>query len=220
MDYEKKINSKFYRFFDFVYKLLIMNLLTFFLSLLVVTFIPAVVAMNATIKYDMDETNPFKAYFRNFKTYFKKSFLINLLLIAILGIVGFSFYFYSYAVFSDEVNQIISQMGIVVMIVLGLVIIMIGVHIPLITITFPSLTVMEIIKTCFYISFRYFLTTLILTGMFVLKIVGLIAFPIWIIIGISLPTFLGVKFTKPVYYKFEKIDLEKIMHEVEEEFDE
>lgn len=197
-----------------------MNLSTFFLCLLVVTFLPAVTALNATIKYDMDEVNPFKAYFKNFKKYFKKSFLINLLLLLIIGIVGFAFYFYAYNDIKDNVNEIISQMGIIVMIILGIILIMVCVHIPLIIITFKSLTVGEIIKTAFYISFRYFLTTLILFGMFVLKIVGIIAFPIWIIIGISLPTFLGVKLTKPVYYKFEKIDLEKIMHEVEEEINE
>jgi len=220
MDFEKKINSKPYRFFDFLYKLLIMNLLTFFLSLLVFTFLPAVTALNATIKYDMDEPNPLKAYFSNFKKYFKKSFLINLILLFIVLLVGFAFYFYAYNDIKDEINEVISQMGIIVMILLGIILIMVCVHIPLLLITFNSLSVGEIIKTSFYISFRYFLTTLILFSMFILKIIGIIAFPIWIIIGISLPTFLGIKLTKPVYYKFEKIDLEKIMHEVEDEIDE
>ena len=93
-------------------------------------------------------------------------------------------------------------------------------HLPLLIITFESLTVMETIKTAFYIVFRYFLTTLILLAMFVLKLVGTIAAPIWLLVGISLPTLLGIKLTYPVYYKFENIDLEKIMHQVEEELDE
>ena len=38
--------------------------------------------------------------------------------------------------------------------------------------------------------------------------------------GISLPIYLGVKITAPVYYKFSKIDFEKIMHAGEEESDE
>ncbi len=220
MDFEKKINSKPYRFFDFLYKLLIVNLFTFFLSLLIVTFFPAVVAMNATIRNDLDEPNPFKAYFSNFAHYFKKSFMIGLIIIFVIAIIGFAFYFYAYAVPQDDFNTIIFQMGVVVMLLLMLVLIMICVHLPLIIVVFKSLTIGETIRTSFYISFRYFLTTLILFGMFLLKIIGIILFPIWIIIGISLPTFLGIKITRPIYYKFEKIDLEKIMHQAEEDIDE
>lgn len=219
-DYEKKINSKPYRFFDWVYKLLIMNIFTLIFVCLIFTAFPAVIAMNATIKYDMNETNIFRTYFGNFKYYFKKSFLINLLIILVIGIVGFAFYFYSYAVPSDDAHSVIFQLGIAVMLVLGVIIIMLSVHIPLLVITFESLTVGEIIKTSFYISFRYFVTTLILFGMFVLKIIGTIAAPIWLLFGLSLPTLLGIKLTEGVYYKFEKIDLEKIMHMAEEDIDE
>ncbi|MCI6508044.1 MAG: DUF624 domain-containing protein [Bacilli bacterium] len=225
MDYEKKVNSKLYRFFDFLYKLLIMNLLTFFLSLFVFTLFPAVVALNATIKNDIDEPNPFKSYFSNFKKYFKKSLFIGILLLVLIAVVGFAFFFYSYNQPNVEENakktmEVIFQMGIVVMVLLGIVILMVIVHIPLLMVTFESLTCGELIKTAFYVSFRYFLTTLILVGMFAIKVVGILAFPIWILFGISLPTFLGIRFTKPVYYKFEKIDLEKIMHEAEEDINE
>ncbi len=225
MDYEKKVNSKLYRFFDFLYKLLIMNLLTFFLSLFIFTLFPAVVALNATIKNDIDEPNPFKSYFINFKKYFKKSFFIGILLLILIAVVGFAFFFYSYNQPNVEENakktmEVIFQMGIVVMVLLAIVILMVIVHIPLLMVTFKSLTCGELIKTAFYVSFRYFLTTLILVGMFVIKVVGILAFPIWILFGISLPTFLGIRFTKPVYYKFEKIDLEKIMHEAEEDINE
>lgn len=219
-DYEKKINSKPYRFFDWVYKLLIMNIFTLIFVCLIFTAFPAIIAMNATIKYDMNESNIFRTYFSNFKYYFKKAFIINLLLILVIAVVGFAFYFYSYAIPQDDINSIIFQLGVAVMIVLGVIIIMLCVHIPLLTITFESLTVGEIIRTSFYISFRYFVTTLILFGMFVLKIVGTIATPIWLLFGLSLPTLLGIKLTEGVYYKFEKIDLEKIMHMAEDDLDE
>lgn len=218
MDIEKKMNSKSYRFFDFLYKLLIMNLVTFLLSLLIITAFPAIVSLNATIKNDMDEVNPFKAYFSNFGHYFKKSFLIGLLIIVTIAIICFAFYFYAYAVPQDTFNKIVFQMGVAVMIILMIIVIMLCVHLPLLIVSFTSLTIGETIKTSFYISFRYFLTTLVLFGMFVLKIIGIALFPIWIIFGISLPTFLGIKITKPVYLKFEKIDLEKIMHQAEEDF--
>ncbi len=216
-DYDKKINSKPYRFFDWVYKLLIMNILTLVFVLLVFTALPAITAMNATIKYDMGETNIFKSYFSNFKYYFWKAFGIDIILLVVIGVVGFAFYFYSYAVPQDDAHKVIFQLGIAVMIILGVVLVMLSVHIPLIMITFESLTIGEIIKTSFYISFRYFVTTLILFGMFILKIIGCIAAPIWLLFGISLPTLLGIKLTAGVYYKFEQIDLEKIMHMAEED---
>lgn len=219
-DYEKKINSKPYRFFDWVYKLLIINIFTLIFICLVFTAFPGIIAMNATIKYDMNESNVFRSYFSNLKYYFKKAIGLNFLLILVIGIVGFGFYFYSYAVPTDDAHTIIFQLGIAVMIILGVVIVMLCVHIPLLVITFESLTIGEVIKTSFYISFRYFVTTLILFGMFVLKIIGTIAAPIWLLFGISLPTLLGIKLTEGVYYKFEKIDLESIMHMAEDDLDE
>ena len=226
MNYEKKVNSKLHIFFDWLYKLLIMNVLTFFFSILIVTFLPAITAMNATIKYDMNDTRIFRCYFSNFKRYFWKSFKIELLFLVVGLIVFYAFYFYSYGIFNQEdtpyynVFKIIFQVGVAVILLLGIIIVLMCLHLPLLIITFESLTVMETIKTAFYIVFRYFLTTLILLAMFILKIIGTIAAPIWLLVGISLPTLLGIKLTYPVYYKFENIDLEKIMHQVEEDLDE
>lgn len=217
MDYEKRVNSKAYIFFDWLYKLLIMNIFTILFVCLIFTGLPAIIAMNATIKKDMQQTNVFKAYFKNFAHYFKKSFLIGLLVLVVLAFICYAFYFYAYVVPQNEWNVVVFQMGIVVMFIFLIILVMLCVNIPLIVVTFPSLNVGEILKTSFYISFRYFMTTLILFGMFILKIIGTIAAPIWLLVGVSLPTLLGIKLTAAVYIKFEKIDLEKMMHQVEEE---
>ena len=50
VDYETKMNSKPYKFFDAVYRLLIINVLTVVLSLTVVGLFPAFVACVATSK--------------------------------------------------------------------------------------------------------------------------------------------------------------------------
>ena len=39
------------------------------------------------------------------------------------------------------------------------------------------------------------------------------------IIGISLPLFLAIKLSAPVYYKIEKIDFKKISQQVEEDLE-
>ena len=220
MDIEKKQNSKVYRFFDWLYKLLVMNVFTIMSIIPIITAYPAIVAMYATIKSDMKEPGIFKTYFSNYKKYFLKSFLIGLIIIASIAIVGFAFYFYSYAIPQDNFNTILFQMGVVVMLLLAVVIVMLCVHIPLVTITFNELSIMEVIRTSFYISFRYFISTLILFSMFVLAILGIIALPIWFLFGVSLPTLLGIKFTNAVYYKFEQIDLASILQQAEDDLDE
>lgn len=220
MDIEKKQNSKLYRFFDWLYKLLVMNVFTIMSILPIITAYPAIVATYATIKNDMKEPGIFKSYFSNYKKYFWKSFFMGLIIIATIAIVGFAFYFYSYAIPQDNFNKTVFQMGVAIMLLLAVVLIMLCVHIPLITITFDELTIFEIIRTSLFISFRYFITTLILFGMFVLSIIGIIALPIWFLFGVSLPILLGIKFTSAVYYKFEQIDLQSIYQNVEDDLDE
>ena len=102
-----------------------------------------------------------------------------------------------------------------------------SVHLALLLITFESFTVGEIYRTSFYVSIRYFLTTLIL---FVLQVLIIGSFiycmfdarflAVWLLIGISLPVFLQVKVTTPIYYKLSQIDFEKIMHQLDEEEEE
>lgn len=226
MDIEKKTNSKAYRFFDWLYKLLIMNVFTILSIIPIITAFPAIVATYATIKKDMKEPGIFKRYFSNYKKYFLKSFIVGILLLIVGLIIGFSFYFYAFGIPQDETNNflegwdILFQMGVVVMFILALVIIMVGVHLPLIIITFEMLTIGEIIRTSFYISFRYIISTLILIGMFIFQIIGVLALPIWFLFGISLPILLGIKFTNAIYYNFEKIDLESILRQAEEDLDE
>ena len=105
-----------------------------------------------------------------------------------------------------------------------IVITILSVHLPLLVVTFESFTVGEIYKTSLYVTFRYFLTTLILFVLQVL-IIGTFIFcmfdprvlAIWLLVGISLPVFLQVKVTAAIYYKFSQIDFEKIMHQLDEE---
>ena len=52
---------------------------------------------------------------------------------------------------------------------------------------------------------------------FVMCVINFSVLAIWMLVGISLPIFLQVKVTAPVYYKLSQIDFEKIMHQVDEE---
>ena len=50
VDYETKMNSKPYRFFDLIYRLLVVNVLTIILSCTVIFLFPSFVAATATLK--------------------------------------------------------------------------------------------------------------------------------------------------------------------------
>lgn len=232
MDYETKMNSKAYRFFDLIYRLIVVNVMTIILSVTVVLIYPAVIAATQTLKEGPTQNNLFVQYFTNFKTYFKKSFLIGLIVIILYAVISFAIYFYGVSKVKDgETDNVLQEflnIGFLVSFVGFIILTFLSSHLPLLITTFKSLTIMEILRTGFYVTFRYFLSTLILFICNIVMIGGFVfalfvdarILAIWMLIGLTLPIFLGVKLTAAVYYKFSQINLEKIMHMVEEDDDE
>lgn len=223
---DKKYSSKLYRFFDLLYKLLVINILTIILSLPIITIFPILVASIATIRNDLSEGNILKAYFRNVKQYFMKSFLLGLCLLAILAIIIYAFFFWIFQEFHQSSMEWIAQAGLVAMIVCLIAYMFAIVHIPYLMIILPKLRNTDIVKTSFYMAFRYILTTIAMIITFCIIIAVLlicVAIPgllsVWMIIGISLPIFLITKITKPIYYQFEKVDFDKISKQIEEELE-
>ncbi len=222
--FEKKYTSKTYRFFNTLYKLLVINIMTIIMSLPIVTMFPMIVAATATIKNDFDKNGVFKPLFINFKHYFFKSFKMGICLLLVYAVGIYAIYFWATATTESNIVDVIMQVAIVVVPVCLLIFTFMIVHIPLLLITFEKLTNFEIFRTALFVSIRYFLTTLLMLfaalfviGMFIMCMVvpGLLA--VWMILGISLPLFLVVKVTIPVYYRFAKIDFKKIEEEVEED---
>ncbi len=230
LDYEQKLNSKPYRFFDQIYRLLVLNVLTIILGITIIGLFPAFVATTATLKQG-NQMNVFKQFFKNFLHYFKKSFFVGLILFVLYLIDIYAIYFYATSVVKDasdfDLTLLFINAGFIVSGVAFILITFLSVHLALLLITFESFTVGEIYRTSFYVSIRYFLTTLIL---FVLQVLIIGSFiycmfdarflAVWLLVGISLPVFLQVKVTTPIYYKLSQIDFEKIMHQVDEEEEE
>lgn len=230
LDYEQKLNSKPYRFFDQIYRLLVLNVLTIILGITVIGLFPAFVATTATLKQG-NQMNVFKQFFKNFLHYFKNSFFVGLILFILYLIDIYAIYFYATSVVKDasdfDLTLLFINAGFIVSGVAFILITFLSVHLALLLITFESFTVGEIYRTSFYVSIRYFLTTLIL---FVLQVLIIGSFiycmfdarflAVWLLVGITLPVFLQVKVTTPIYYKLSQIDFEKIMHQVDEEEEE
>ncbi|HHU80782.1 MAG TPA: YesL family protein [Acholeplasmataceae bacterium] len=216
MDFEKLIKSKTFSFFDWLYRLLVINLMMIFMMLPVLTLLPGVVAAYATIRDhgNGDITNTFKLFFRNFKKYFERSFTVWIIIVLATLVGGYSIIFYG----SLSTENLLSQAGFYVMLFMFLLILLLLVNIPLLIINFPSLKGMDIFRATTYISFKFLGTTLILFGLFVLTIVIAPFLPISVLFGFSAPVYFAIKITKPVYNFLVSINFdEKITREEEYE---
>ncbi len=225
-DSDKKYSSKTTGFFDLLYKLLVINFSTIILSIPIITIFPMLVACIATIRNDLNKGNIIGAYFRNVKQYFVKSFLLGIGLLLIFTIIIYAFFFWIFQEFYQSSMEWIAQAGFVAMVVCLIIFLFSVVHIPYLIIILPKLRIIDIVKTSFYMAFRYILTTIammITFGVIVGSLMMCIAIPgllaVWMIIGISLPIFLITKATRPIYYQFETVDFDKISKKIEEELE-
>lgn len=219
MDVEKKYNSKAYRVFEWLFMLLITNICTILLICPIITSLPAITAMYATIKDSVSSGpyQPLKSYFKNFLKYSEKSFFVELVLGGVIVIAVIGVWFYNKRIGE---GAIFSNFGFWVMMFFILIAVILLLHMPQLIITFTNLKTKELIKTSFYISFRYLGVTAVAFALLLVSIFGLAAAPIWFLIGLSGPAFLIIKFSEPLFYRLNKIDFERIMRQVDEEEEE
>lgn len=216
MDIEKKYNSKAYRFFEWLFMLVFVNVITILLLIPIITILPAITAMFATIKESVNEgpNKPIKTYFQNFMKYSEKSFILELIIGIVLIIAGISVWYYYGKIGADE---LLYNVGFWIMFIFIIILLMMILHIPLLIVTFRNLRAKELLKTSMYIAFRYIGITLVALVLLVISIVGIVAAPIWFLVGLSGPAFLLIKVSEPLYYRLNKIDFEKIMRQIDEE---
>lgn len=210
MDYEQKMNSKPRRFFDQLYGLVVINFVTIMVSILIVTIVPAITT-NISCIIDIRQNGSrgvLKNYFKTLWTKMDKTFLIGLFFTIIMVVAAFSIYFYRTRF---DPSNVIGQIGYWVMMLVMVFVLLFSLHIPFIVVKFPSLKLMDTIRLSIYICFRRFVSTLIILVFDILIVVGVLALPLWIFFGISLPLYLSEKLTQPTYIYFKQINIEEIM---------
>lgn len=219
MDIESKYNSKGHRFFEWLFMLVFVNVVTILLLIPIVTILPAITAMYATIKDSIMEgpNKPIKMYFSNFMKYSEKSFILELIIGIILVVAGISGWYYYNNIGEGE---LFSNVGFWIMFIFIIIIVIMLLHIPLLIVTFKNLRSKELLKTSIYIAFRYIGITMIALVLLIISIVGIVAAPIWFLVGLSGPALLFIKVSEPLYYRLNKIDFEKIMHQLDDEEEE
>lgn len=217
-------NSKIFRFFDYVFRLVLINLfillpsfllfyiMTIFFNDLIntvwglLTLIPAVLYMYPAIcagvdlirKYELKETNGvFKEFFKSLKRVYLKAFLETLIILVFVVLFYFSI---SYFVRHYE-DGIINVIGLYLSIAFAIMLLVIIVHLPLVMNYMEGCLIFDDIRLAGMMAFQDLLITIGL----VLFIIGDVAImmvtpTVAVICGFSLPMYLLVKLTFKKYY--------------------
>ena len=223
----KKFNlydSKIFRFFDYVFRLVLINLfillpsfllfyiMTIFFNDLIntvwglLTLVPAVLYMFPAIcagvdlirKYELKETNGvFKEFFKSLKRVYLKAFLETLMILVFVVLFYFSI---SYFVRHYE-DGIINVIGLYLSIAFAIMLLVIIVHLPLVMNYMEGCLIFDDIKLAGMMAFQDLMITIGL----VLFIIGDVAImmvtpTVAVICGFSLPMYLLVKLTFKKYY--------------------
>lgn len=225
--------SKFYRFLDYVLRLVLLNFLIivpsfsflviysifskdtttvwFYLTLipLIIWLFPSIVATTDVIRqYEDDQTNTiFKDFFKSLKKHFIKAFIIGIIATIFLFLLFNSFIYFS----NNHSRDLVHLIGLFITISFIFMIIFLIVHLPLVMVYFSELSILEYIKLALIMSFKDFgITFLITILVIILLVVSLLYYYVMFIIGISLMIYIMVKLTFKhyikIYRKVEKND--------------
>ncbi|MBQ2892027.1 MAG: DUF624 domain-containing protein [Bacilli bacterium] len=220
----KIFNSKAYQVFDYICRLIILNILligcSFSIFLIVtsifkdlkeiyqlllfipsaLTLFPSIMSVFGVIKgYELDgTTGVFKEYFRCFKKYYLKSLLFSIMLILYIILISNSYSYFN----NMKTNGVGYLIGYLLTISFVLISIFCFVHLPLTIIYFDDLNLKHYIKLSFIFAFKDLGLTIILTILSIISIILSYYFNLYLLIlSFSLTIFLIVKLTKSKYIK-------------------
>jgi uncharacterized membrane protein YesL len=220
----KILNSKAYQVFDYICRLIILNLLLIIISFSIfllainifpdmkdiyqmlfliptaINLLPSIVAVADVIRgYEIEKnTGVLKEFFTSFKKHFKKSFLLSVLLIISALLISNSITFFS----NMKAEGTIYTIGLALSLSIVVILIISLVHLPLTMIYFDDLKISHYIKLSLIFGFKDFGLSLLLTIFVALTIViSSLSGLYLILIAFSLVIYLDVKLTKNKYVK-------------------
>lgn len=224
MKTDKIMQSKIYRFLDYVFRLVILNLLivvpsfsffiigSFFIEdansiYIYLTYIPllfwlfpSIVATFDVIKqYETNETNTIlKDFFRSLKKNYLNSIILSIIIVILFLIMYNSLtYFYTYSS-----KGTIYLLGLALSFSFAVAFLMIVFQIPIVMAYFKNLRFIEIIKLASIMAFKDILTSIIIVILFIIMIAFSVAvYIIMAIVGLSLPCYFAIKLSYRTYIK-------------------
>lgn len=218
------MQSKIYRFLDYVLRLILLNFLILipsFSFLIVVSnitkngnnwlvyisfipvllwLIPSIVATMDVIKqYETKETNTiFKDFFKSIKKYYWKSLLLTGGLILFFLIFGNSIRFF----YNRALEGFLYIFGLILSCSFAIVLAMTIIHIALVMVYFDYLRIIEIIKLAFIMAFKDIVASLLAIATIVFMAgLDMTVYIVMFIGGFSIPIYLVVKLTLKKYIK-------------------
>lgn len=220
----KILNSKAYQVFDYICRLVILNLLlvivSFSIFLLIINIfpnlknvyqmlfliptalnlLPSIVAVAEVIKgYEIEKNSGiFKEFFVAFKKHFKKASILSVILIVCVLLISNSISYFS----SMQAEGTIYTSGLGLSLSLVLIMIIGIIHIPLVMIYFDDLNLLHYVKLAFIFAFKDLGLTLIAVIFVIISLVISYLISIYfILIAFSLTIYLIIKITKNKYIK-------------------
>ena len=207
--------SKIYIFFDWLWKLFVINVVTIVTSLGIITILPSLVAAFRTIKEckEEDQTKYIRSFYRNFVYSFKDSIGVGILWLIFLGIFIFGFIFYSAMI--DNLRESGNYPGWlnVYSILLGfdfiffMITLILFFELPKV-ITYFHLRFFDKIRLTLYMTFRYFGRGLMVFIIFAIEIILMPWIPIiMFMVGFSFPLYIGyVLMNRPYWILLNKME--------------
>lgn len=212
---EKVGQSKVYSFFDWVWRLMVLNVLTIVFSLGIITIMPAICACFKTIKDTKEEytTHIFRKFFWNFRYLFRDTFAFSIILVIAVVVCGYAYLWYDGVVGAtnnslekmDQTWLIIAMVAIMMVMLGALIVTMAFIQLPMV-INYFYYGFIDNIKLCFYMAFKYIITTLIETAVVITSLIVLVnaifsyhLIPLWLFFGISLPLYVVYMVSRRFY---------------------
>ena len=203
--FEKTLNSPFSKFMNFVYKIMVVNLLFLFTSaigLVFFTIAPAMIAMLTCMKA-INEQKDFpivKSFFHIFRTEYRKSMLFFVIYLVVFTVLGLSFYYYM-----QSADTVFNTVGLVV---LGLLLILqIGsfIHMLLISIYTPKIKLRSKFKYSYImLVYRPIQTVLLLVVNVLMLIFSYIFITFSFMFTFAFMGYYNISLTKGTYIQISK----------------
>lgn len=218
------VKGKLYRFFDYVFRLVLLNFLIvipsfmflviysffsrdtqsiwFYLTLVpaILWFFPSIVATTDVIRqYEYSQTTTiFKEFFQSLKKHFIKAFFIGIVIYIIIILLYNSFNFFN----TNQNKGITYTLGFLLTISLIILVIFFIIHIPLTLAYFSELSLFQYLKLAFIMSFKdFFSSFLMVIATVILGTLDILFYYVMFFGGISLIIFVWVKLSFKNYIK-------------------
>lgn len=202
MNIEKFVNSKLYRFFDWVWRIAILNILTLMTSLGIVTIFPSMTACYKTIfdYFNGEERNVVSAYFKNLKQNFIRPLEGNILTLVAAIVFAIALVFYSNNSENTGILTTISVIGFYfVAFSMGILLLM-TIQLPMIYTHF-NFRYFDNFHFAFFIAFKNIMSSIGVMLVIAAEILLYIVFiPGWVVTCFSVPILVGHLLFKKTYW--------------------